>query len=137
MLISPVPNSLLTHMKVLIAGSRDLIPKLGYIGKLLKANSITPTEIVSGGAKGVDTQAQAYAGLHEIPFKLFKADWDTHGKIAGHKRNAQMAEYSDILVLIWDGKSTGSLNMLETMSKLGKKIHVITKHFSEDFVQRG
>lgn len=121
-------------MKVVIAGSRDLIPKLNYFDKLLRANNIKPTEIISGGARGVDTQAECYARLYEIPFKLFKAEWDKHGKQAGHIRNAEMAQYGDILVLIWDGKSTGSLNMLETMKNLGKKVHVITKHFSDDFV---
>ena len=37
-------------------------------------------EIVSGGASGVDKLAEEYAFLHQIPFKLFQADWEKYGK---------------------------------------------------------
>ena len=40
-------------------------------------------EIISGGASGVDKLAEEYAFLHQIPFKLFQADWEKYGKAAG------------------------------------------------------
>jgi uncharacterized phage-like protein YoqJ len=33
-----------------------------------------------------------------------------------------MAEYADALLLIWDGESRGSKNMLFNMKKLGKQV---------------
>lgn len=119
-------------MKVLIAGSRTLSPSVEGIVEYLydsllitNGNWESVTEIVSGGAKGVDTSAQRFAEWWEKPFKCFPADWDTYGKSAGHIRNKQMAEYADVLLLIWDGESRGSANMKMNMEKLGKPVHEI------------
>lgn len=63
--------------------------------------------------------------------RTFKADWNTYGKTAGPKRNAQMAEYGDALLVIWDGKSRGSANMKSEMLKLGKPVYeVIIKQYN-------
>jgi hypothetical protein len=35
-----------------------------------------------------------------------------------------MAENADALICIWDGKSKGSKNMIETAEKQGIKIHL-------------
>ena len=82
-------------------------------------------EVVSGGAKGVDSVVpllRKYVGVH---YKEFLADWDTHGKPAGHIRNKQMADYGDALLLIWDGESKGSKNMKENMQRLGKPVYEV------------
>ena len=44
------------------------------------------------------------------------------GKRAGFVRNEQMAKYSDMLLLIWDGESRGSKSMKELMIKEDKLI---------------
>lgn len=62
---------------------------------------------------GVDTLGKEWARLHEIPVKFFYADWNTHGKAAGPIRNEEMASYADALILVWDGKSRGSGDMLQ------------------------
>jgi hypothetical protein len=36
-----------------------------------------------------------------------------------------MAEYADALLLIWDGKSRGSLNMKQQMLKLEKPVYEV------------
>jgi hypothetical protein len=43
---------------------------------------------------------------------MFPAKWDKYGKAAGPLRNREMAAYADALILVWDGKSRGSANML-------------------------
>lgn len=112
-------------MKLIIAGSRtlDLSPIL--IVELMNHFKISPNEIVSGRASGVDKSGERYAYYELIDITHFPADWDTHGKAAGPIRNKQMADYSDALLLIWDGKSKGSSNMKKEMLKLKKPIYEV------------
>ena len=129
-------------MKLIIAGSRTLEPSIQFLSNCIGEAGIVGsiTEIVSGTAKGVDTSA---IKLTKSPYentlfvmrmqgklKEFPADWDRHGKAAGHIRNKEMAEYADALLLIWDGESRGSKNMKETMLKLGKPVYevILKKH---------
>ena len=82
------------------------------------------TEIVSGGAHGVDYLGERFATEFSIPVKRFPADWNKHGKSAGPIRNREMAEYADQLIAFWDGKSRGTKNMIETMQKMNKPFTV-------------
>jgi hypothetical protein len=47
---------------------------------------------------------------------MFPADWNKFGKSAGHVRNQAMADYADILLAFWDGKSTGTKSMIKKMN---------------------
>lgn len=113
--------------KILIAGSRSIELDTHFIqGTLLQLgfwdwNNI---EIVHGGARGVDTAADNFANAFSLSKKIFpyKSEF---GKAGGHIRNKEMGDYSHELILIWDGESKGSKNMLETMKKLGKPIYEI------------
>ena len=74
------------------------------------------------------TEAEKLAKQHHIPITVFPADWDKFGKSAGYKRNVQMAEYAGsgaMLIAFWDGKSSGTKNMIENATKLGLKVHII------------
>lgn len=113
-------------MKLIIAGSRNL--KMSHeLLEMLLYNMInkTPDEIVSGTARGIDSIGEDIAQDKEIAVKRFPADWDKHGKAAGHIRNKEMAEYADALLLIWDGESKGSANMKMNMQKLNKPIYEV------------
>ena len=90
-------DNILNNLKVIVAGGRDfndyelLKSKLDYILQ----NKLPDVEIVSGAARGADSLGERYAkennlGLHRKP-----ADWDTYGKSAGYRRNAEMADYAD------------------------------------------
>lgn len=54
-------------MKTIIAGSRS-ITDMRYIEEAVACSQFEITEIVSGGAKGIDTLAITYAQQHRIPF---------------------------------------------------------------------
>lgn len=110
-------------MKVIIAGSRD-INDISTIAHAFHRVHWNINEVVSGGAHGVDRLGETWAKEMSIPVTLFPADWDTHGKAAGHIRNRQMANYADALIAIWDGKSSGTLNMINTMVLFKKPVYV-------------
>lgn len=86
--------------KVIVAGSRSITNSelvMKRMGGILPQDK--PFEIVSGGAKGIDTIAREYAKLNDIPYTEFPADWNAHGKAAGPIRNKQMAQYADVLLV--------------------------------------
>ena len=81
-------------------------------------------EIVSGGAKGADDMGETYALQHGIDVKCFPADWAGLGKRAGILRNIEMANYADVLIAFWDGKSKGTDHMIHMALDYGLEVHV-------------
>ncbi len=110
-------------MKTIIAGSRD-ITDYDVVAKAIKQSGFKITEIVSGGARGVDKLGEKYARLHNYPCSFFPAQWDKYSKSAGYKRNAEMAEYADALIAVWDGTSPGTSHVIKLAKKLGLKVFV-------------
>lgn len=128
-------------MKVIIAGSRT-ITDYELIVKAVLESKFNVTEVVSGHAAqtkdkvtgkwmdSVDRLGERFSleYLHQEP-KLFPADWDKHHKAAGPIRNRQMAEYADALILVWNGASKGSANMLAEAKRIQLQIYekIVTK----------
>lgn len=118
-------------MKTIIAGSRS-IEDYDEVCAAVRDSHYDITEVVSGGARGVDKLGEIWAEVHKIPTtgKQFyiTADewryWEMRGQLwkAGHHRNRRMAEYAEALVLIWDGRSGGSKSMLEEARRLGRLV---------------
>ena len=111
------------QMKVIVAGDRNEHDR-EKVFMAIRSSGFEITEIVSGGASGVDFYGEAYAHSKEIPLKVFKADWKAYGKSAGPIRNGQMAFYADALIAVWDGSSPGTKNMIEHMRKLKKPVFI-------------
>lgn len=113
-------------MKLIIAGTRTLEVSIYLIESIIKHFNLDPTEIVSGGAKGVDKAGETFAVYTDsLDVTIFQADWDKHGKAAGPIRNREMSQYADALLLIWDGESRGAANMKLCMSQLCKPIYEV------------
>lgn len=112
-------------MKVIIAGSRNIVD-YEVVKEAIEESQFTLKTIVSGGAKGVDALGEKYADEMNIPLHIYFADWNTHGRAAGPIRNRKMAENADALIAIWDGKSRGTKNMIETAQKLKLFVYVKT-----------
>jgi SLOG family YspA-like protein len=110
-------------MKTIIAGSRTITDPM-LVWRAIDHSGFEITEVVSGAAKGVDQIGEVWGLVHFVPVKYFEADWDRYGKSAGAIRNVQMAEYADALIAVWDGKSPGTKNMIETARKRGLKVFV-------------
>ena len=111
-------------MKVIIAGSRDIDADWRTVEQAVYNTDWVITEVVSGAARGIDTYGEQWAVIHKIPIKRFPADWDNYGKRAGHMRNYDMAKYADALIAVWDGKSKGTLNMINNMVSADKPVYV-------------
>lgn len=106
-------------MRVIIAGTRTITDKdvvFDFIEEC-RTEEFVISEVVCGRANGVDALGARWAEYRWKPIAFFPADWERSGKSAGPKRNKQMAEYADALILIWDGKSRGSANMLKEAKK--------------------
>ena len=102
-------------MKIAIVGSRSLNLELpeNLIGTDIK-------QIISGGAKGIDRCARAYAKQHRIQILEILPEYDLYGRYAPLKRNDWILELSDMVLIFWDGKSRGSNYMIENCRKLCK-----------------
>ena len=83
---------------------------------------ISCLHIISGHAKGADELGERFANENNLLLDIYPADWTTHGKGAGHIRNAKMASISYCLVAFWDGESRGTKNMINNMKRLGKPV---------------
>ncbi len=104
-------------MKVAIVGSRTL-----FIDDLAKYLPNGVTEIVSGGAKGIDTCAKEYARRHNIKLTEFLPEYAKYKRQAPLKRNLQIIAYADCVIAFWDGKSKGTKYTIDNCIKEKKKI---------------
>lgn len=115
--------------KIIIAGGRDFNDKdqlYFECNNLIrgKGSGLFEIEIVSGTASGADKMGEEYSNTMGLQLKKFPADWDKYGKSAGYKRNKQMAEYADVLIAFWDGKSRGTKHMIDLALEHGLEVHI-------------
>lgn len=103
-------------------------------------------EIIQGEAKGADTLGKRFAIMFKLNVVSFPAKWNDldvekcvvrtskYGKynaLAGHNRNEEMAQYASedeeigVLIAFWDGKSTGTKNMIELAREYGLKVFIV------------
>jgi hypothetical protein len=110
-------------MKTIIAGSRT-ITNSSLIFSILDnlSSEIEITEVVCGGAKGVDLIGKDWAIERGIPVKDFLPNWDLYRGQAGFVRNTEMARYADALVAFWDKKSNGTNDMIGKANMLGLNV---------------
>ena len=109
-------------MKIAIIGSRGIV-----IDELEKYIPEGCDEIVSGGAKGVDTSAANYARKQGLKLTEFLPEYSRYGKGAPLKRNLTIIEYADEVIAFWDGTSKGTKHVIDQCKKSGKgvTVHII------------
>jgi hypothetical protein len=121
-------------VKVLVCGSRDwddpwpihrLLAGLKYFDGRV--------EVVTGGARGADSLAANAAWQAGLPGEEVPADWDRHGKAAGHIRNQQMLDLGPDVVLAfkngWDRSLSrgGTEDMIRRSKAAGLPVYVIER----------
>lgn len=113
------------ELRIIVAGSRTFNDYALLEDRLNFFLSECKPVIVCGEAKGADSLGRKYAEEHNIAIASYPADWNKYGKRAGYLRNEEMAVNADGAVVFWDGKSSGSKHMIETMKALGKPVKVV------------
>ena len=106
-------------MKIAVIGSRGLI-----VRDLEMYLPEETTEIVSGGARGVDTSARYYAQKNGLKLTEFLPDYNKYGKIAPLVRNLEIIDYADEVYAFWDGTSRGTKYVIENCRRKKKKVHI-------------
>lgn len=130
-------------MKIIVAGTRYfsnynlLHEKLDH----LLQNVTEEIFIVSGKASGADQLGELYAKakgytILEYPAKWrdltlkpcvvkYRRDGTPYNALAGHNRNEEMAKIADACVCFWDGRSTGTQNMINLAKQYHLKLRII------------
>jgi hypothetical protein len=111
-------------MKIAVIGSRGF-NNVKLLEEKLDTFKNEIIELISGGAQGADTLAEAWALANSVPVKLYKPDWKRFAKAAGIKRNKQIIESCDYCIAFWDGKSKGTASSLKFCEKLNKPFEIV------------
>ena len=90
------------------------------------------TEVISGGAKGYDTMAAAWAILRGIAVTELRPDYQKHGRAATFIRNRAIVDSADIVVAFWDGKSRGTKYTIDYAEKKRKDIIIVNTEKDEN-----
>jgi aspartate aminotransferase-like enzyme len=111
-------------MNLAIVGSRSLKSSLparvtaqDIIRNYLRDGKFT--KIVSGGAVGPDKWAEEVAEQFNIETIIYKPDWNTYGKSAGIRRNVDIINSADFVLIFWDGSSKGTAHDIKITRKNG------------------
>ena len=91
-------------MKLLIAGSR----------------SITDFDI------SPYIPAEQYADKNRISKLILRPRYDLYRRAAPLKRNDEMVQLCDKVLIFWDGVSKGTKHTIDYANKIGKPIEIIT-----------
>ena len=102
-------------MKLLIVGSRSITD--------FDLSPYVPPEIdgiISGGAGGIDSLAEQYADLHRLSKYIIRPRYALYGRAAPLKRNEEMVDLADAVLVIWDCSSKGTKYTLDYAKRSGK-----------------
>ena len=129
--------------RVIVAGTREFdnysLLRMKLTDYLLPIPN-EEIEIISGTARGADKLGEQYASDYNLKCIKFPADWNTYGKSAGYRRNAEMAKYASqehgVLFAFWDGKSKGTGHMIKTM-QIKKKRYRVFNYNGEEIMKGG
>ena len=113
-------------MILAIIGSRNL--KIEEMERYLPQGV---TEIVTGGARGIDTQAQTMAEKQKIKLTVFLPQYPRYGRGAPLKRNEQIVDHADAVLAFWDSTSKGTQQAVAYAKKQNKPVRVYLFQKSE------
>ena len=111
-------------MRVAVIGSRGL--RVDDLENYLPPET---TEIISGGARGVDASAREYALRRGLKLTEYLPEYSRYGRAAPLKRNITIIENADLVLAFWDGRSRGTKYVIDNCKKrnIPLKIYILSK----------
>lgn len=120
---------------LIVAGGRDFKDWCRFYGAFNAwfdehDPSYQNTVILSGMADGADTMGYLTAQDRGIPYMEYPAEWERYGKrLAGKLRNQKMADDATHLLAFWDGRSTGTKDMITRAKYM--RLHTTVVRYDE------
>lgn len=113
-------------------GRRDFNRVLDYYITTFR-NGRLPDRVVSGGAKGVDTQAEAWARKHGCALTVFKPDPAITPFVkAAYARNIQIVDACDAVVALPCSNSKGTWHTVRYAKSKQCPVHVFVEEEEEE-----
>ena len=106
-------------MKIAVIGSRSIT--VSNLGDYLPQDT---TELMAGGAKGVDTCVKQYARENGIPFVEYLPDCGEYLRGVPFDGNFSIVNDADIVIVFWDGKSKGTKALINYCEKQHKPVYI-------------
>lgn len=143
------------RMKLIIAGSRTITsyPLLRSViiqSGLWEAYGRSIV-VISGAVKGVDKLGEQFAAKAGLKVLSKPANWEDvsvegavvkynakgpYNAVAGHMRNQDMADIADGGLILWDGVSKGSLDMLHRLLQESKPVWLYAAKITDDKLEK-
>ena len=106
-------------MKVAIIGSRTVKNSKVVLKKMLEELPEECTEIVSGGAPGVDKLAEEFARSKNLKLTIISND-------DAFIKSRMISEYADSLIAFWGCSSKGTAGIISSCTRHSKPVKIIT-----------
>ena len=124
-------------MKIIIAGSKDMHPRdyplmVGAMDEFVANSGHKPAEVVTGGARGADVLGERWGKERGLEVTCIPADWGTHGRGAGHERDARMVDHvcggdhGALVALIARSRSEETDYLIGLARAAGLIVHLVT-----------
>lgn len=108
---------------VAVVGSRSVTSCKALTRRLDALHAVgCVAEVVSGGANGVDTLAAQWAMRNLVKLTEHLPDYHAHGHGAPLVRNGLVVAGADLVLVVWDGDSRGTLDAARKAVKAGKRL---------------
>lgn len=105
-------------MKAAIIGSRTVKNPKVVLKKILEELPDGCTEIVSGGAKGVDELAESFAKERGLKLTIINPS-------EPEAKSRMISEYADCLIAFWDCTSRGTAGIISACTRKSKPVKII------------
>lgn len=99
-------------MRVIIGGSRSVASVEAVEAAIAQAGWAI-TEVITGNSRGADAVAAKWAKDRGVLVTIIPVEWSKYGGRADAIRNERIADMAEACILVWDGFSRGTANMIE------------------------
>lgn len=109
-------------MKVIVRCARS-VSDITDVAAAILASGFRPTEIVTGL---MNEELDIWLWSQKKGYKTSRipANYFHYGERAGDVRDAEIVEYADALVALYDGQDRGVFNLIQRAQRAGIKVYV-------------